>query len=193
MTENLNVDRKKSFWRFSFRDAKAAFLKKNPEDHVPRYSKQYVFWTVGMTGIVLASLSGIGGFYLIYGKMPPMASVYLIGICVGLFLGIGWASARSAIEISAKNDLRPVSKALDVAETKGWEGFDPDAAEYPEQLDIALQAWRAISVKRKEGPIKEQLAKWVNENYPGQPASAIERISTIANWDKTGGRPKQRP
>jgi hypothetical protein len=76
-------------------------------------------------------------------------------------------------------------------ETIGWEGFDADDPKYPEELDIAFQAWRAVSLNPGKGTIKEQLANWIRANYQGQSSAAIERIVTIANWDKSGGRPRQ--
>lgn len=76
-------------------------------------------------------------------------------------------------------------------ETIGWEGFDSDDPKYPEELDIAFQAWRAVSLNPGKGTVKEQLANWIRANYRGQSSAAIERIVTIANWDKSGGRPRQ--
>nr|WP_198983037.1 hypothetical protein [Herbaspirillum sp. ASV7] len=82
-------------------------------------------------------------------------------------------------------------KPVPSEEFEGWDGFDQDDPKYPEQLDIAFQAWRAITVTPGKGTVKEQLAAWIKVNYPKQSASSIDRIVTICNWDKTGGRPKQ--
>ena len=72
----------------------------------------------------------------------------------------------------------------------GWDGFDPDAPCYPHELDIAFNAWRAISQKHnKKEPIKRQIQNWLKAYYPHLVAAQIERISTLVNWEKTGGRP----
>lgn len=71
-----------------------------------------------------------------------------------------------------------------------WEGFDPDSKNFPEELDIALQAWRAVSNSGTEGRVKEQLETWVKNHYPHLPPSTISRIAVVCNWDKRGGAPK---
>lgn len=71
----------------------------------------------------------------------------------------------------------------------GWEGFDPDAPEYPEQLDIATQAWTAARNDPTPGEPKKKIERWVKLHYPQLGPTAIDRIAKIANWDKSGGRP----
>lgn len=73
--------------------------------------------------------------------------------------------------------------------TGGW-AFDPDSATYPEELDIAFQAWRAVTAKPIKKPPKEQIRDWLNQNYPNLSDAAKDRIATVCNWKKSGGRPK---
>ena len=75
----------------------------------------------------------------------------------------------------------------------GWEGFDPDSATYPPELDIAFQAWRwASSNTNPESKSPKQLILgWLNENYSSLDTNAKERIATICNWNKKGGRTRQ--
>ncbi len=71
-----------------------------------------------------------------------------------------------------------------------WEGFDPDDPKYPEELDIALQAWSAIRKKDEVTPTKEQITAWLKQSGYKLSSAAIERIATICNWNRSGGRPK---
>lgn len=72
-----------------------------------------------------------------------------------------------------------------------WDGFDVAADSYPEELDIALQAWRAVSNQKKAGSTpKQQLAAWVEARYPTLSTDARKRIATLCNWDTRGGRRK---
>lgn len=73
----------------------------------------------------------------------------------------------------------------------GWEGFDIDDPKYPKELDIALQAWRAVCLNPSEKLPKEQLSEWISTHYPNMPNNAVERIVGVCNWDKTGGRPSR--
>ncbi len=71
--------------------------------------------------------------------------------------------------------------------------FDESDPCYALELDIALKAWKAVSVSYEESVGKKPKAlieKWLEKNYPKLTNSARERISTVVNWDKTGGAPK---
>jgi hypothetical protein len=72
-----------------------------------------------------------------------------------------------------------------------WEGFDPDSATYPPELDIAFQAWRAATTRPSKGKTaKEQLKDWLATNYPKLSGDAIDRIAIVCNWEKQAGRRK---
>ncbi len=76
-------------------------------------------------------------------------------------------------------------------EVEGWQ-FDESSDNYPPELDVAMQAWRAVSKNRESTQtIKQQLQSWLAKNYPKLSDEARERIATVANWGKRGGRPAQ--
>lgn len=78
-------------------------------------------------------------------------------------------------------------------ESQRWEGFDPESAIYPEELDTAMQAWRAITNNPLEQKTpKQQILDWL-EKHASKNLSleAKERIAIICNWEKKGGRKKE--
>ena len=64
----------------------------------------------------------------------------------------------------------------------------------PEELDIALIAWRAAcnGVKQGEKP-GAFIRDWLAKNYPALSDEARKRIAIVANWDKTPGAGKKSP
>ena len=60
---------------------------------------------------------------------------------------------------------------------------------YPIELDFALKAWQAISNSEGKGKPKARLKKWLDENT-NLSNEAKDRISIVANWDKSGGATK---
>ena len=72
------------------------------------------------------------------------------------------------------------------------EMFDVNDPKYPIELHIAIKAWQKVSrlENRKLSP-KAKIREWLNENYTDKQLSkeAKERISVVANWQKTGGAP----
>ena len=64
--------------------------------------------------------------------------------------------------------------------------FDPKSTTYPIELELACQAWRAVSSTNDKGKPKARIEKWLKDNTKLS-ESAIERISIVANWEKTGG------
>jgi hypothetical protein len=67
--------------------------------------------------------------------------------------------------------------------------FDSDSDKYPKELDIAMQAWRAVAVNGQggDGLPKERITAWITKNFPDMKKTAIERISKVCNWNKSGG------
>jgi hypothetical protein len=64
---------------------------------------------------------------------------------------------------------------------------------YPEELDAALLAWRAVSNKfDPTRGVKEQLRAWLDARYPKMPKDQKNRIATVSNWQKAGGRPSSK-
>jgi hypothetical protein len=67
--------------------------------------------------------------------------------------------------------------------------FNKSDQNYPIELDIALQAWKAISSENKKGKPKARAKEWLDANTKLS-NEAKDRISTVVNWDKTGGATK---
>lgn len=84
------------------------------------------------------------------------------------------------------------AQPIDECEHSGWQGFDIDAPDYPEELDIAFQAWTAA----RNGPNmiepKKKIEEWLKKHYPKLGTAARDRIAKVANWKKIGGRPPAR-
>ena len=76
-----------------------------------------------------------------------------------------------------------------IGETESVFGFDDESETYPKELDIAVQAWRAVAVNEQggTGTPKARIKTWLNKHYPDLPDSAIERVAVVCNWDKAGG------
>lgn len=92
--------------------------------------------------------------------------------------------------IEERNALRARVAQLE-QEAAAWQ-FDESSENYPSELDIAMQAWWAVSRNRNStGTVKQQLLAWLERNYPKLTEEAKERIATVCNWGKRGGRPAQ--
>ena len=76
-------------------------------------------------------------------------------------------------------------------EASPWKGFDPESPTYPPELDAAMQAWAAVSGNRDTSmTVKEQVADWVEPRFKLS-GEALQRIATVCNWEKDGGRRKR--
>ena len=64
--------------------------------------------------------------------------------------------------------------------------FDKASSTYPVELDLAIQAWQAVIGNLGKGKPKSQIRAWLDANTK-LANEAKERISIVANWDKTGG------
>jgi hypothetical protein len=78
------------------------------------------------------------------------------------------------------------SGQLDTTDTIETYTFDPKSTIYPNELELACQAWRAVSSTKGKGTPKERITKWLKDNTDLS-NSAIGRISIVANWKKVGG------
>lgn len=91
--------------------------------------------------------------------------------------------------IRERDELKDKVAELD---SLAWEGFDPESDTYPPELDMAMQAWRAVTnCPDPNMTPKEQIEDWLNETYPNRrklSQEARERIAVICNWEKSGGR-----
>ena len=68
---------------------------------------------------------------------------------------------------------------------KGTE-LKADSRSYPIELGFAIKAWEAVINSKAKGKPKALIRKWLDENT-NLSNEAKERISIVANWDKTGG------
>lgn len=103
-------------------------------------------------------------------------------------MGAGIQNTRA----QQKSEIEKLKLRLAETESSNWEGFDPDSETYPPELDIAMQAWRAVTNGRdiNVNP-KNQIETWIDEHYPDRKKlskEAKERIAVICNWEKSGGR-----
>lgn len=94
--------------------------------------------------------------------------------------------------VTRNTELQDRIAQLDSARSS-WE-FDEDDPKYPEELDIAMQVWRAATNQKDfDSSTKQWVVKWLNENYSHLSGDAKKRISIVANWDRRGGRRAKRP
>lgn len=75
-------------------------------------------------------------------------------------------------------------------ESRAWDGFDEDGDTYPPELDIAMQAWRAVTNGGGDASLnpKGQIVDWIAKHYPKVSPEAASRLATVCNWEKNGGR-----
>ena len=70
-------------------------------------------------------------------------------------------------------------------------GFDPESPVYPELLHIAVSAWSSVSPSPVDDQTpKQQIIAWLQRKHPALSDADKERIGSICNWDRAGGRPK---
>jgi hypothetical protein len=69
--------------------------------------------------------------------------------------------------------------------------FDADSEDYPELLHIAVRAWEYARERASATP-KKAIVEFVSQRYPHVSEGARDAIALVANWKKTGGRPKAR-
>ena len=124
----------------------------------------------------------IGDFYDRYEELRDEANSLLEG-----------NEKLAAANKTLQADNEQLAARLADLESKTWE-FDEDAETYPRELDIAVQAWVAVSkAGGGSGTPKQRIADWLDKNYPTKEelsGDARKRIAILANWEKTGGRRK---
>ncbi len=101
---------------------------------------------------------------------------------------LGWAAAREFtpewLEWAKKQGL------IDEHETVFRQPFfDPDGEDYPELLHIAVSAWQEAR-KGGAGTPKQRIERFLEQRYSTLPPTTRTLISQLANWQRTGGRPK---
>lgn len=106
------------------------------------------------------------------------------------FLSHNVPSTTSASTITDIQQERPISDELKAigALLDGNHQFQSD------ELATAIQAWLAVTKLCSQGlnsasSIKQEVLDWLEDNTPEISAAQKERIASMVNWDKTGGRP----
>ncbi len=99
--------------------------------------------------------------------------------------------AMADVVNTTKREISENNKQHVQLENASWPTFDKASPTYPPELDIALQAWRAVSTSEGKGKPKARIIEWLvaNPEIAGSKLSnqVKERIATVANWHKTGG------
>ena len=68
-----------------------------------------------------------------------------------------------------------------------------DDPRWPEELGIAMTAWRAaINQVREDETPKSFMRNWLEQNYPGRSNEFYDRVTIVANWDKSPGAKKKK-
>lgn len=64
---------------------------------------------------------------------------------------------------------------------------------WPDELGFAIAAWQNVSETYRQSGEKprELILEWLKHKTTGLSTAAIERISTVANWDKSAGPAKK--
>lgn len=116
-----------------------------------------------------------------------------------------WASTNKLVCFKPKDNLRvpknwdlksPNIRDLDTAKERVSKinkfsntTQELDLTSYPLELKYAIEAWLAVSKIDEKGKPKARIKKWLNDNT-SLSNEAKNRISIVANWDKSGGATK---
>ena len=124
------------------------------------------------------------------------------------YRGIGsihHAPMSSSEKIAMDNELerlRVRKREIEAEQTSLYEDDDQkiepindterEGKRVPEELDIAMIAWRAAykGIKQGEKP-GVYIRTWLAKNYPHLKDEARKRIAIVANWDKSPGASKK--
>ena len=104
-----------------------------------------------------------------------------------------WVEWAKHLDRGIPNGLEEELEQLELPNARTGEVFDEESETYPLELDIAVKAWRATSHQTgsADNP-KEQVREWLTKWFPELSSAAIERIAVICNWEKRGGRKKEK-
>jgi len=104
-----------------------------------------------------------------------------------------WVEWAKKLDREIPNGLEEELEQLELPSPRTGEVFDEESETYPLELDIAVKAWRATSRQTgSAGNPKEQVREWLTKWFPELSNAAIERIAVICNWEKRGGRKKEK-
>lgn len=105
-----------------------------------------------------------------------------IELAVSKGISIPWLDVAIEIGIYPK----PNTNEGSVAKTEPNNLLDKTNPNYPPELDIAIQAWHAVTNNPGKGKPKARIRAWLDQNTT-LANEAKERISIVCNWDKLGG------
>ncbi|MGZ9710436.1 hypothetical protein ACXX82_06440 [Glaciimonas sp. GNP009] len=152
------------------------------------------------TSLCLAvAIIGIGSIFLPHIREAmnhgnPRQAVFYLSAGVMYLAGlIGGACWKTSLYKSAREDEIASAKNIDkpkIIDDMQDDAFKKNDRQYPEELDIATQAWRAVRHQESSKQPKEQITDWLNATYPHLTTSAKDRIALVCNWNKKGGAPK---
>lgn len=101
------------------------------------------------------------------------------------------------LEKTSYQHLYKSCDSVSSSEDSGWE-FDENSSTYPKLLDLAMQAWRGVSMSScndefgnvKGGVIKAVIDWLDNHGHSDLSNNQKDIIASICNWNPVGGRPK---
>ena len=104
---------------------------------------------------------------------------------------VAWLACIGQVSIYAFDGNQPVNPGAASAADKG-SVIDPE--DLPSELDCANQAFRAVSngFGDAAATFKNRLTDYLEKTHTTLTQDAVKRIATVANPDKSPGRPKRR-
>lgn len=106
----------------------------------------------------------------------------------------GWGGTVASVAIRKDDAVRLLGVNLSTLEipqeSSGDTSLEPDPLDLPEELDAANMAFRAVTNNYgdQSETFKNRLIDYLRKTFPDFSNSAVERIATVANPDKSPGR-----
>ncbi|MDI1307888.1 MAG: hypothetical protein PSV17_00460 [Methylotenera sp.] len=148
----------------------------------------YKFFTFGyliLSGIYVGMI-----FDVLLSKHLPVntSHLFIVGLVMGSSLVICIIKGFRFFDKTEKEHLSHIDYLMTILTTNS-KGETEDTSPYPNELAIAIKAWQAVSNVQGKGKPKARIRAWLDERYTDNKLSNVakERISVVANWDKTGG------
>lgn len=150
-------------------------------DEIERWSQNETSQYVSQTLALRATMLGVLKTRWDSGDHDPaqkQSPVYFVRWAEKRGFNIEWA------EWARKNQFLPEGES---AETPPY--FDADGEDYPELLHIAVRAWDHAR-NGDVGTPKQRIQDFIKQRYPHIKEGTRDAIALVANWQKSGGRPK---
>ena len=102
---------------------------------------------------------------------------------------VEWAGK---IDLEIPTNLEEQLEQLEIGGSAPWDHFDEESETYPQELHVAVRAWRAVHHQTDTTTTpKELVREWVTKWFPKLSKAAVERIAVVCNWDQRGGRKRK--